>query len=78
MGLLLVLTGLGEILEPFMDAVPGNEASVGSHHGITLYGSYTFLPSIGKVKSGLSEVHQGHHKLHGRHGEAEPSVARGE
>lgn len=48
----LMGSGLSEVVEPFMDEIPGNEAELGAHHGITLFGLYTLLHALsGHVRS---------------------------
>lgn len=59
MGLLLIATGLGEVLEPFMDDIQGNEAQFGAHHGVTLFGLYTLLQSVGSLLSGVKDMREG-------------------
>ncbi|MBN1209867.1 MAG: hypothetical protein JXB05_33765 [Myxococcaceae bacterium] len=77
MGVLLVASGIGEVLEPFLDGVEGNEATLGAHHGVTLFGVYTILQALTKLTDGVKDVGEGLEKLRDRGGEVEPSNGQG-
>jgi hypothetical protein len=77
MGLLIVLSGIGEVLEPFMDNVAGNETTIGSQHGVILFGIYTLLQALTRLTDGVKEVAEGLGTIRNRDGEIEPSSEQG-
>jgi hypothetical protein len=78
MGLLLVASGVGEVLEPFMDDIQGNEAQLGAHHGVTLFGVYTLLQAIGAFLSGAEDIEKGAHAVGRLNGKSELSTGQSE
>jgi hypothetical protein len=77
MGVMLVLSGIGEVLEPFMDSVEGNEMNVGAHHGVTLFGLYSVLQALTKLTDGVKDMSEGVETIRDRRGEVEPSSGQG-